>query len=399
MKFIKSFFREYLFLNLFIFTCVALLSLVVVNFSFFDPFTQAFRDFSLTDLYYSKIKERNEIYKGPVVLVNIENKNRTEIAFLLQQIETGKPTVVALDFLLKKHNSPQDSILKLVFDESKNIVYNFIADFDNENNNEYNDFIFTTKADGYSNLVAENIEYFTVRNYFPFYQNHEAFTTAIIKKYDSLLYKDLLKWKNKKAEIHYTGNLSNFTYYTFNEVTNPDFNTTSFKNKIVLVGYFGLDETKAGNLRLDEDKFFTPLNHQLSGRSYPDMYGVVIHANILRMILEHNYIRVVPTWLVILISFIILWFILPFMCGLFFKGDIWFNTAGTLLQLGGSIFVVFFCVLIYRYCNIKFDPGILLTCLVLLPTFINLYEALLVFLRHKIKIPVRSAFLEKDAHD
>ncbi len=399
MKFLKSFFTEYLLLNLVIFGCVALISLVVLNISFFDPFTQAFRDFTLTDLYYSKIKDRNEIYKGPVILVNIENKNRQEIAFLLQQIETGKPKVVALDFLLKKHQSPQDSILKQIFDENKNIVFNFIADFDDEKQNEYNDSFFTTKADGYSNLVSENIEYSTIRNYYPFYQNHEAFTSAIIKKYDSTIYTDLLKWKNKKVEIHFTGNLSNFTYYTFNEVTDPDFNSAIFENKIVLLGYFGLNEFKTGNLRLDEDKFFTPLNPQLSGRSYPDMYGVVIHANIIRMILEHNFIRVVPTWLVIFISFIILWFILPMMCGLFFKGDIWFNTTGTLLQLVGSILVVFFCVLIYRHFNTKFDPGFLLTCVVLLPTFINLYEALLVFLKHKIKLPVKSAFLEKDSHD
>jgi hypothetical protein len=300
---------------------------------------------------------------------------------------------------LKKRNSPQDSLLKQVFDENKNIVYNFIANFDDEKQNVYNDSFFTTQADGYSNLVSENIEYSTIRNYYPFYQNHEAFTSAIIKKYDSLLYKDLLKWKNKKAEIHYTGNLSNFTYYTFNEVTNPGFNTTSFENKIVLLGYFGLDESKAGNIRLDEDKFFSPLNHQLSGRSYPDMYGVVIHTNIIRMILERNFIRVVPTWLVIILSFLILWFILPLMCGLFFKGDVWFNTAGTLLQLGGSILVVFFCVLIYRHFNTKSDPGFLLTCLVLLPTFINLYEALLIFLRYKIKIPFQSAFLRKDSND
>lgn len=399
MKSIKTFFSEYLFLNLFIFGCVALLSLVVFNISFFDPFTQAFRDFTLTDLYYSKIKDRNEIYKGPVVLVNIENKNRSEIAFLLQQIENGKPKVVALDFLLKEHHNPQDSILKQVFDENKNIVYNFIADFEDEKQTVYNNSFFTKQADGYSNLVSENIEYSTIRNYYPFYENKEAFTSAIIKKYDARLYKELLKWKNKKAEIHYTGNLSNFTYYTFNEVTNPDFNTTSFENKIVLLGYFGLDDSKAGNLRLDEDKFFTPLNHQLSGRSYPDMYGVVIHANILRMILEQNFIHVVPTWLGILISFVILWFILPFMCGLFFKGDIWFNTAGTLLQLAGSILVVFFCVLIYRHFNTKFDPGILLACLVLLPTFINLYEALLIFIRYKLKIPFQSAFVKNGLHD
>ncbi|MBS4065969.1 MAG: hypothetical protein KGZ74_15525, partial [Chitinophagaceae bacterium] len=94
MKWLKRFFTEYLALNLFIFVCVWLLSLLVLNVSFFDPFTEAFRDFSLTDLYYQKIKDRNGIYKGPLVLINAENKNRKELSFLLEKIQQSNPRTV-----------------------------------------------------------------------------------------------------------------------------------------------------------------------------------------------------------------------------------------------------------------------------------------------------------------
>jgi len=398
MKFLKKFFTEYLFLNLFIFGCVSLLSFVVLNTSFFDPFTQAFQDFSLTDLYYTKVKDRNQIYKGPVVLINIEDKNRTQIAFLLQQIQQGKPKVVALDMVFAQRLNQQDSLLKKEFAANTNYVFSYIADFDNEKQTIYTDSFFTNQRDGYANIVGENIEYSTIRHYHPFYNKRESFTSSVIKKYDSVIFKKLLKREDSKTEIHYSGNLSNFKYYDFDEVTDPDFNASVLQNKIILLGYLGIPKVNAGN-RQDEDKFFTPLNSHLSGRSFPDMYGCVIHANILRMILDNDYIKVVPKWRIFLISFLIIWLILPLMCSLFFKGDLWFNSFGTLLQLVGSIVIVFFTVFIYRYFNTKFDPGLLTACLVLLPTFINLYEAFLKFIRFKLNIRFRSAFLGKNDND
>jgi CHASE2 domain-containing sensor protein len=38
------------------------------------------------------------------------------------------------------------------------------------------------------------------------------------------------------------------------------------------------------------DIFFTPLNKKIIGRSLPDMYGVVVHANIIKMILDKEFI-------------------------------------------------------------------------------------------------------------
>ena len=398
MKAVKRFFTEYLLLNFFIFSCVGLLSLVFLNISFFDPFTEAFKDFSLTDLYYTKIKNRNDIYKGPVILINVENRNRKEIAFLLQQIQQGQPKVVAVDILFAQRQNQQDSFLKAEFAKNANYIFSYIADFENEKESIYNDTFFTTTKNGYANMVGESRAFSTIRFYYPFTKNKVAFTSSILKAYDSVLYKDFLKKKNKKLEIHYSGNLPNFQYYNFDEVLNPNFDAKTLKNKIVIVGYLGVAQTTYTS-KVDEDKFFTPLNSRLSGRSFPDMYGCVIHANILQMIFEKNYVKVVPQWKMILVSFVIIWLFLPLMCGLFFKGDLWFNAAGTLVQLVGSILIVFFSVWTYRYFNTKFDPGLLMGCFVLLPTFINLYEALLKFLHYKLKLPFRSRFLDKDHND
>ena len=398
MKFLNKFFKEYLLLNLFIFGCVSLLSGIFLNLSVFDPFTEAFHDFALTDLYYTKVKNRDTIYKGPVVIINIEDKDRTQIAYLLQRVQEGKPKTVALDIVFKQRINQQDSLLKKELNVHSNYVFGYTADFENENENVYTDTFFTNQQDGYVNMVGENVEYSTIRDYHPYFNNREAFTSAIIKHYDSSTYKKLLTRKNKKTEIHYSGNLNNFTYFNFEEVMDPDFNASVLNKKIVLLGYLGMPKVNAGN-RQDEDKLFTPLNSHLSGRSFPDMYGPVIHANILQMVIGNDYIKVVPPWGVYLLSFIIIWLILPLMCGLFFKGDLWFNSAGTLVQLVGGIIIVFVSILIYRYLNIRFDPGLLSACLVLLPTFINLYEAFLKFMHYKLKFRFHSAFLGKNDND
>ena len=101
----KKFFAEYLLLNLFIFGCVSLLSLVILNFSIFDPFTEAFHDFTLTDLYYNKVQDKNKIYNKNLVLINVENKSRKELAYLVQQIQEGNPKVVALDIIFAQRKN------------------------------------------------------------------------------------------------------------------------------------------------------------------------------------------------------------------------------------------------------------------------------------------------------
>jgi len=366
----KKFFGEYLLLNLFIFGCVSLLSLLILNFSIFDPFTEAFRDFTLTDLYYTKVQNKNTIYNKNIVLINVENKSRKELAFLLQHVQEGEPKVVALDIIFAQRKNDEDSLLQQAIQSHNNYVFGYAANFENKNASVYSNNFFTNQKDGYINVAGEDAEFSTIRYYYPFYQEQEAFTSRILKKFNPIIYQQLRRKQNNQTEIHYYGSMANFNYYDFDEVMDEGFDVTQLKDKIILLGFLGIPSQRA-TTRIDEDKLFTPLNARLSGRSYPDMYGLVIHANILRMVLENDYIKVIPKWVTALLSFVIIWLILPVMGGLFFKGDLWFNSVGTLVQLVGSLLVVFATLMCYTYFNLKFDPGLLLACLVLLPTLIN----------------------------
>ena len=58
-----------------------------------------------------------------------------------------------------------------------------------------------------------------------------------------------------------------------------------FKNSIVMMGFLG----KYMGDPVWEDKFFTPLNKKVAGRANPDMFGLVVHANVVAMILNQDY--------------------------------------------------------------------------------------------------------------
>ncbi|MDB5222059.1 MAG: hypothetical protein JWN83_726 [Chitinophagaceae bacterium] len=388
----KSHRLEYFIVNLFVFAGIGVLSFLFFNVSIFNHFTQAFKDFTLTDIYYAKIINQSRIYKGPLVLINVENKSREEIAFLLQRLEEGKPKVIGLDIIFPdKKDSASDEILKQTFARYTNIVLPYIASFDSTITETRNHEYFQTKSTAFVNLIGEDRQYSTIRYYYPVYNNVQAFTTAVIKMYDSSKAAALLK-KQRKTEIRYFGNTQNFAYQTFDEVINPSFNPGIVKDKIVLLGYMG---SAGGNKGLlDDDRFFTPLNPRLSGRSYPDMYGSIIHANILRMALDEDYIYSFPAWLNWLLAFILSWIILPLFIKWWVHKAVWFHLYTMLLQVTVSIMFVFLTILLYAKANLKIESSAVLVAVLLLGDFILFYDSIVQYLRHKLKWKFHSKFFE-----
>jgi CHASE2 domain-containing sensor protein len=53
------------------------------------------------------------------------------------------------------------------------------------------------------------------------------------------------------------------------------------------MGFMGENFGPSSNLTR-EDKFHTPINKKYAGKAYPDMFGVVVHANIVSMVLNET---------------------------------------------------------------------------------------------------------------
>ena len=173
---------------------------------------------------------------------------------------------------------------------------------------------------------------------------------------------------------------------------NPAFNPEILKDKIVLLGYLGTAD--GSSVAVHEDKFFTPLNPHLSGRSYPDMYGTLLHANILRMALDEDYIYSFPTWLNWLLAFFLSWIIIPIFIRWWVHKGVWFHLYTMLLQLVVSIVFVFLTILLYAKANIKIESTALLVSVLLLGDFILFYDSIVQYFKRKLKWNFHSKFFE-----
>ncbi|RZK50997.1 MAG: CHASE2 domain-containing protein [Pedobacter sp.] len=100
-----------------------------------------------------------------------------------------------------------------------------------------------------------------------------------------------------------------------------------FANKIVLLGYVAIGVNDV------EDKHFTPMNEKYTGRALPDMNGVFIHANIISMVQDHDYIHRMPAWLMWSIAFLLCWLHMSLFIKDYLDNHIWFHLLAKIAQI------------------------------------------------------------------
>ena len=148
------------------------------------------------------------------------------------------------------------------------------------------------------------------------------------------------------------------------------FSGEMIRDKVVIFGFHGTDLYD----RSWEDKFFTPLNQKYAGRARPDMYGVVIHANAVSMILNEDYIDVMPLWLSVLIAIVLVFL----SAALFFKIDeklpVWFDLLSLVIQVGLFILLSLSMILTFSYYSIKLEFTLALAAVALVGTCFELYK-------------------------
>jgi CHASE2 domain-containing sensor protein len=191
---------------------------------------------------------------------------------------------------------------------------------------------------------------------------------------------DLERKLNGMRVINYKGNLEHFVHFTLDE-----FMALKHKeivtDKIVLLGYLG---TPTGNSFDVEDKHFTPLNIITAGKSIPDMYGMVVHANILAMLISDRFMyKVSNGWLLFLT------FVLSFLASVYF---IWldrrlklsYRTVRKAILFVFTIFMVWITLLLFKWgVVLKSAPIIAVTAFS--AGFIKYYKHLVGYVNTKMK--------------
>lgn len=393
------------FVFLFMWGTSALFSLKL--FSAFDPIGQALSDFEMTDYAFSNLRPDPKV-DDRIVLVNIGSLSRIEVAQQLSIISKYKPRVIGIDSFFNCEGSLYDTIncpqlldtlsnrfLSHAIQDAGNVVMVTkllqtdslvkTGDVDLYDSIEYSDPMFSIySTNAYASLPTdakyqEDVK--LCRTFFPKInvngRDQYAFSVAMAMKYDPTKTKKLFE-RNRheeivnfrgnfeiqenrvgnmnKADIESSGFTGMFPALDVDQVMNEEFDSTLIKDKIVIMGYLG---DYFGDPSWD-DKFFTPLNKKVAGRANPDMFGPVVHANIVAMILNEDYIGEIPETAQYAIAFISCLLIVALFVIIDEKFPTWFDALSVMIQVFLILLTSGLVVYAFAYWGIKLDLSITL---------------------------------------
>ena len=378
---IKKLSRQSLTITVFVFTLMWGVD-KITDFKFFnafDPISQALSDFELTDYAFSNLRETPSVDQR-IVLVNLA-PTRGLIAQQIMQLKALNPKVIGVDSffdceggLYDTLNCPQlldtlgNLMLSNAIQEAGNVVLvsklvqtKALAskgDIDEYDSIEYSDKMFRDYArNAYANLPTDanyQDDLKLCRSLFPKMTvngNEElAFSVRLAMMYDSVKTEKFLARNKYEEVINFRGNVE-LMDNRLSSISKEDISTTRypimfyaidwdkfleeqylediFKGSIVMLGSMG---SYFGDLSW-EDKFFTPLNKKVAGRANPDMFGLVVHANVVAMILNEDYIGELKEWHKYAIAIVVCFFTIILFILIDRHLPLWFDTLSVLIQV------------------------------------------------------------------
>ena len=364
----------------FIFGFVILLSLIPAQFEVLDPISKALSDFELTDLVFSQLRE-DQSPDTNIVLVNIAHLSRAQIGELVSIINEFNPKVIGLDVFFRSKKDFEDDIqLIMSLSQVENLVMvselvspiEGGACFDSlaTSHPQFNQFA----TNGFANMLTAAESYKTTRDFVPQHCVQDStvlgFGPQIVKIFKPSALDPLLK-RNKETEvINWKGHYDKFFRLDAQEVLNREIDLSFLKDKIVLLGYMGTYYLGSPSL---EDTFYTPMNKHTGSKTFPDMYGVTVHANIISMILNNDYINTTPFTIDVLIAFLIVFLnvSLFFWVGTHYK--LYYDLISKSIQLIEVAVIFFLNLLVLLFLDYKLDLTFAIVCLVFSGDLTELY--------------------------
>lgn len=289
-------------------------SWIPFNFKALNPFKKSLSDYDPTDIVFSHFKDKNSIFDSRIVLVNIGKPNRVEIDSMVTEIQKYQPRVVGIDIHFEDLLDHQiDSSLRRVLMRDDNVILSKrLTDYDEDTQTfnaleGCNDFFCDSVQFAYTNFYARPD--MTIRQFAPIEkingQSYFGLGTSLALFYNPEL-KETIAARSPVQSINYIGDKDAFINVDKSQILNHKQNLEeTFKDKIVLMGYLGVDEWNESV----KDKFITPLNPKLASNAIPDMFGMTIHANITHMILEQKFINKLSKFESALINFFLIFFL------------------------------------------------------------------------------------------
>ncbi len=414
-------------------------------FSAFDTIGQALKDFEMTDYAFSKLRPDPTV-DPRIIIVNIGDLSRGEVAEQLRLISQYKPRVIAIDSYFDCEGGLRDSIncpqlldqmgnllLGNAIQEAGNVVLvskllqsdslsnsNAIDGYDSI---EYSDPLFSDAArNGFANLVTEAVfqdDIKLCRKFVPSWtvngRKEYAFAVLTCMMYDSIKTKRFLSRNKEEELVNYRGNVeiqdlklksirnketgsTNFPtmFYAVDvdQVQKGEILGEIFKDNIVIMGFMG---ARFGDITWS-DKYFTPLNSKVAGRANPDMFGVVVHANIAAMILNEDYIDEIPDWGKFAVAFLVCLLTVALFIWIDQRLPQWFDALSVIIQLIELLLISIFIIQAFTWWNLKLDLSTAIAVSALVGPSYDIFKSLQIEInrrltkrRQKVSTPERLA--------
>jgi CHASE2 domain-containing sensor protein len=364
------------------FIVLGIFSLIPVNCLFLDPIANAVSDFDVYDIVYSKLRDEPKVDTN-IVLVNLSNLSRAEISRQVNIINSFNPKVVGIDAIFQEEKEFfSDSLLADAFSKCRNLVLVSKLDKYREESDVYDTLLSSIEifnkyaSNGFANLPNDDkVSFRTIREFKPVSKTNGAkvksFAVKIAEIYNPEALQALNKRDNEIEKINYVGNYNKFYYIDAYQVLSGESDISFIKDKIVLMGFMG----RSLNDKTFEDIYFTPLNERYAGKAFPDMYGVVIHANIISMILSKCYVAIMPQWLSIVFALILSYISAYIIFNLKIKYNDWFSALSKLYILIISLLNLFIGVMVLHYFNYRINLTLALAVVVISNTIVEIYKS------------------------
>jgi CHASE2 domain-containing sensor protein len=357
-----------------------LFSFILDKVNILDKLQRSILDVDFTDFYYSGKKPYLHKIDSNIVIINVGNLSRRDLASLIDKVNKLQPKIIGCDarFLKLKEDTIADNLLARALNNTKNLVMaSSLGSADNlssstsvviNSNSKFTKYA----ACGYVNvnIPEENNTYGKIRSFYPAYTINDsvyyAFSVVIAGLYDRKKTGYFLSHVGRTADIKFRG-------YAFSDPESMRFNSYDYndldfidqhvlKNKIVLLGYIG---ESRGDYSL-EDKFFSPLNKIISGYSFPDIYGVEAQANAISMIINNDFTHYDPVLngLVIFMILLLCILILDFIITLYRSS---YQISSKILILVYINIIILGALFVFEHYSLKLDIRYAIFYLVLAP--------------------------------
>ena len=290
---------------------------IIFQIDFLDQIQNTLQDFYVSDIVFSKIRNYDKIEVDTnIVLVNIGYLDRRGFARQIDIINKYRPEVIGIDAFFRSDSGAIDEPLRRSLKRCKHLVMvSELKSFDPEMEKEHFDTLIRSNNkfsqyahSGFANIIIGSEDFRIARDFSPREMvgktTVSAFPVTVTKLYNQTAYNNLIKRGNRNEKINYKRNINKYKTFDVIDVFRDAPELEALRGKIVLMGFLGPDLQTL----VTEDNFFTPMNKQYVGKSYPDMYGIVIHANTISMILEGSYIYKKPEWITIVFVVLLCYF-------------------------------------------------------------------------------------------